>query len=212
MPERYDAWFDSREGSRVFREELACIRAVCPEFHGRWLEVGVGTGRFASALGVPIGVDPSRAMLEIAAARGIQTNIASAERLTFADSTFDGVLMATTLCFVRNVRRSLQEAGRVMRPWGTLVIGAIPAESPWGRLYARKAAEGHPIYSLASFRSVSEIVAMADEAGFVLQEVASTLFWKPGETPPPDARIEKRPSRFAGFAAMRFQRMRDLQS
>ena len=58
-----------------------------------WLDVGVGTGRFAHALGIPVGVDPSPNMLALAAARGIVTHEARAEALPFAPESFDSVPM-----------------------------------------------------------------------------------------------------------------------
>ena len=52
LADRYDRWYENAEGAAALQEELACLRFVCPERRGRWLEVGVGTGRFASALGI----------------------------------------------------------------------------------------------------------------------------------------------------------------
>ena len=69
----YDQWYDSPEGRLVFEAELTCLRLLCRQRRGRWLEVGVGTGRFADALGVPEGIDSSRRVLELAARRGIGT-------------------------------------------------------------------------------------------------------------------------------------------
>jgi hypothetical protein len=83
--------------------------------------------------------------------------------------------------------------------------GVIPTDSPWGREYARRAAAGHPVYSLACFRSVPETVALAKRAGFALRQVASTLFWKPGGTPDCETRIEHGVVARAGFAALRFE-------
>jgi len=51
VADRYDRWYESTEGAVIFREESACLRAICPQCRGRWLEVGVGTGRFASEMG-----------------------------------------------------------------------------------------------------------------------------------------------------------------
>ena len=100
IADSYDQWYDAPEGRAVFSAELACLRLLCTPCGGRSLEVGVGTGRFTSALGVAEGVDPSGQMLEIAAGRGIQTYTGTAEDLPFADDTFDGLLLALTLCFV----------------------------------------------------------------------------------------------------------------
>jgi len=205
LADRYDEWYESAEGAAVFREELACLMAACPQRRGRWLEVGVGTGRFASALGIAEGIDPSPKMLEYAARRGVRTYTGTAEHLPFQDASFGGVLIALALCFVRDARQTVRESARVLRPSGTMLLGIVPAGGPWGRLYAQKAAEGHPVYSLAAFRTVSEIVALAENAGFVLRESASSLFWNPGDTPADKARIERRAAENAGFAALRLE-------
>jgi len=205
LADRYDRWYDGAEGAAILNEELACLRMVCPERCGRWLEVGVGTGRFASALGIAEGIDPSPKMLERAARRGVRTEAGVAENLAFSDGAFDGVLMVLTLCFVQDAGQALRGCARVLRPSGTLLLGIVPADSAWGELYARKAAEGHPVYSLARFRTVPETVALAESEGFVLRKSASALFWNPGDTPGSEPRIERGAVEGAGFAALRLE-------
>jgi ubiquinone/menaquinone biosynthesis C-methylase UbiE len=68
---RYDAWFDSPQGQVLFRAEVEAIRRLVKGLPGPWLEVGVGTGRFAQALGIPYGVDPAWSVLLLARRRGI---------------------------------------------------------------------------------------------------------------------------------------------
>jgi SAM-dependent methyltransferase len=70
--ERYDRWFDDVPGRSVFPSELAAIELVLNEAQAPTLEVGVGTGRFAAALGVTLGLDPSREVLRIAQRRGVE--------------------------------------------------------------------------------------------------------------------------------------------
>jgi ubiquinone/menaquinone biosynthesis C-methylase UbiE len=204
MAEEYDRWYDSPEGGAVFREELDCLRLLWSGPYDQWLEVGVGTGRFASALGVSQGVDPSPAMLACAARRGIRTNVGVAEALPYPDRSFDGVLVVATLSFVRDAGQALVECARVVGPNGTLLAGIIPAEGPWGREYARKAFEGHPVYSRARFLTTESLLDLAAEAGLELQESASALFWPPGSPPDESPRIERTASTRAGFVAMRF--------
>jgi hypothetical protein len=48
--DRYDAWFDSREGRVLFRVEVEATRLLLGELPQPLLEVGVGTRRFAQAL------------------------------------------------------------------------------------------------------------------------------------------------------------------
>jgi len=206
IAEPYDRWYDTSDGRAIFDAEWASLRSLGEPFEGQWLEVGVGTGRFASRLGVAEGVDPSPAMLKIAAGRGIRTHEGTAEALPFPDRSFDGVLLALALCFVADAALALAESHRVLRPQGRLLLGVVPADNPWGEAYLEKASKGHPVYSLAQFRPAAEIVELARRAGFTLLDAASTLFWKPGEVPQTEPRVETGIVSEAGFLALLFEK------
>ena len=64
--EDYDKWFDSPEGKALFKMEVAAVKLLIKNIEKPFLEVGVGTGRFASELGIEVGIDPSARVLEIA--------------------------------------------------------------------------------------------------------------------------------------------------
>ncbi len=51
--------------------------------------------------------------------------VASAEQLPFEPQRFDVVIAVTALCFVENPQRTIQEAARVLRPGGSLIIGEL---------------------------------------------------------------------------------------
>jgi ubiquinone/menaquinone biosynthesis C-methylase UbiE len=150
LAERYDAWFDSEKGRRVFMVEANCIRDLLEEMPRPWLEVGVGTGRFAVALGVDEGVDPSPAVLRRAAQRGIRTRIGRAEEMPFGDGQVGVALLVVTICFLDDPRQAFEECRRVLRRDGYAVVGLVPKDSSWGNAYARKGNEGHPFYSVAT--------------------------------------------------------------
>ncbi len=204
MAEEYDRWYDSPEGRAIFDAELQCLRSLGPEFAGRWLEVGVGSGRFASALGIAEGLDPSPRMLEIAAARGIRPIVGSGEDLPLAAGSLDGILLALTLCFVADAKETLRQCQRVLRKNGKLLVGMINADSSWGSAYAEKAAKGHPVYAEAVFRTAEEMMILTQRAGFRSIGAASTLFWQPGESPHKEPGIEPGIVSGAGFLAFRF--------
>src|SRR3990172_7546481 len=69
--EDYDRWFDTSAGRNLFKSEVNAVQILMKNIAPPFLEVGVGTGRFAKALGISCGVDPSEAMIEIASQRGI---------------------------------------------------------------------------------------------------------------------------------------------
>jgi len=177
----YDAWFDSAQGTALFHAEVECLARLMPADRSGWVEVGLGSGRFAQALGIPEGVDPSLPLLEMAAARGIRTAGGVAEKLPYGEDTLQGVLLVVTLCFLDDPDRAMQESARVLQPGGRLLVGFVPADNAWGQDYMRKGKEGHPFYSAARFYTCSEALDIAGAAGFRLLRAASTLPMAPDE-------------------------------
>jgi len=204
LTDRYDAWYDSDEGSQIFAIEVACVRQLLDERRGRWLEVGVGTGRFAKALGVVDGLDTSLPMLGLAVARGIRGGVGRGESLPYLDSRFDGVLLIVTICFLDGPAGALSECARVLRKDGSLIVGIVPADSPWGKFYRRKGEQGHPFYAIANFYSCEEVIAMAERDGFVLDNAMSCLFSGPGEPVEQSETSRTGVVAEAGFVALRF--------
>ena len=202
---RYDTWFDHKQGRRIFPVEIACLRKILPDLPRPWLEVGVGTGRFASALGIEEGIDPSKEVLKYARQRGIRVRHGFAEKLPYADWTFGAVFMIVTVCFLSDPGKAFRECARVLTPDGSLIIGLVPKDSPWGRMYAEKGKEGHPFYSVATFYTCQDVIGMVGSQRFLLKEACSCLCESP------DTHVDKlSPPRSgilpgAGFVAMRFE-------
>ena len=94
--QRYDNWFDKNKF--IYESELQAIKELLPR-NKNGLEVGVGSGRFASPFAIKLGVDPSKILGKIAKKRGIEVIEGVTESLPFPDSQFDFVLMVTTICF-----------------------------------------------------------------------------------------------------------------
>ena len=172
----YDAWFEKH--CYLYLAELEAVRNLIPA-NGRGMEIGVGTGRFAAPLGIPIGLEPSPGMAELARQRGVEVVEGLAENLPFADVSFDFVLMVTVVCFLKDIPLALREAYRILKPHGTLVIGFIDRESELGRRYSQKKDRSR-FYRDATFYSVSELEALLTKAGFSCFAYRQTLM--PGET------------------------------
>ncbi|MBS3794732.1 MAG: class I SAM-dependent methyltransferase, partial [Candidatus Thorarchaeota archaeon] len=77
-----------------------------------WLEVGVGSGRFARALGIEVGIDPSRELLEMAKQRDINIALARGEDGVFMNGSFGTVFLIVTICFLENPMKVLTEINR----------------------------------------------------------------------------------------------------
>lgn len=173
----YDAWFTSHP--HAYASEIEAVRELLPPT-GEFVEVGVGTGRFAVPLGIRIGLEPSPAMRAIARARGIEVLDGVAEALPFPNHSYDGVLMVTTICFVDDIDQSFREAHRVIRPGGCIVVGFIDRASSLGKKYELRKNESL-FYRHAHFHSVDEVVRPLYAAGFTPLQFVQTLF-KDAET------------------------------
>jgi len=176
--ERYEAWFARHEAA--YLSELLAVRAFLP-WSGRGLEIGVGSARFAAPLGVQVGVDASPAMLDLAAARGVEVVAGTAEQLPFPPACFDYALVVTTICFVDSPARMMAEAHRVLKPEGSLVIGFIDRDSPLGRDYLAHQTES-VFYREATFYSAGDVEQLLGEAGFTIRPWGQTLSRSLAET------------------------------
>lgn len=204
--DEYDKWFDFAEGRALFASEIGAIRPLMTNIEHPFLEIGVGTGRFAKELGIDAGIDPSERALTLTKMREITVQKAAGEDVPFSDSTFGAVFILFTLCFVESPGKVLSEAGRVLKPGGCVLVGIINRESAWGELYLRKKAEGHPLYRHARFYNAAELSAMLKIAGLIIDASASVLFQPPSNNP---YREEARPglSKNAGFICVRARKI-----
>jgi SAM-dependent methyltransferase len=179
----YDQWYERPFGSSAFGLEVACIRRVIGSF-SLSLEVGVGSGRFAQALGISYGLDPSIELLKLAKQGGICGVLGRAEALPFKSSSFDLVLMVVSVCFFEEPLRAFKEAHRVLKNDGYLVLGLVLSDSPWADFYKEKAKRGHPIYFHARFYSFEELSSILAQTGFRVEKVCTTLFEEPQDQEP----------------------------
>ncbi len=176
----YDSWFE-KEGKTIFDIEVQALQQVVPLSSRPWLEIGVGSGRFARALKIDNGLDPSIKLLKIAENRGINTLLGKGENIPFNNDVFGALFIITTLCFIDSPSIMLKEANRILHKDGAMVLGTISPESPWGELYELKKRAGHQVYKHATFYRHTELESLLKNAGFSIEKVFSTLFQGPGK-------------------------------
>ncbi len=170
--DRYDGWFEKHDA--VYRSELQAVAGFIPA-QGEGIEIGAGTGRFASRLGIRFGVEPAGRMARIAAARGIRVIRGTGEALPVRSRAFDFAVMVTTLCFLDDPAQTLRETRRIVRSGGGLVVGFVDAESPLGRQY-RDASQRSRFYRDAVFYPVQAVMELLAETGWSRPEAGQTLF------------------------------------
>jgi len=106
-------------------------RQLFAKIQGRTLLVSVGTGNDLKYLPPKcnlVAIDISPRMIERArtkasrAGGNIRLVLTDAQRLAFADQTFDTVLTVCTFCSIPDPVQGLQEVYRVLKPDGTLLM------------------------------------------------------------------------------------------
>ena len=173
----YDEWFETHEW--VYQSEIEAVRKFIPET-GEGIEIGVGTGCFSIPFGIKVGIEPAPAMAEIARKKGITVYEAKAEKLPFQDNSFDFALMVTTLCFLENPLKALQEIRRILKPAGKVIIGMLDEDSPPGKLYEEKRKKSK-FYGDARFYSVNQVLDWLKKLAFDNLQTVQTIFKNPGE-------------------------------
>jgi SAM-dependent methyltransferase len=141
----YDEAFAPHVVEHYLAKRVAYITERVP--HGRGLDVGCGTGilagRLADAGLAMTGIDPSQGMLDVMAESrpGVAGVRADGTELPFDDGTFDLAITVAALHHVADpadVRRTLMEMVRVLRPGGRIVIWDHNPKNPyWKLLMAR---------------------------------------------------------------------------
>ena len=103
---------------------------ACAQTRGDVLEIAVGSGRnlpfYPDGISLTA-IEFSPEMLELARARAerigreVNLQLGDAERLEFADESFDTVVCTLALCTIPDPARAVAEANRVLRPGGRFV-------------------------------------------------------------------------------------------
>jgi SAM-dependent methyltransferase len=120
---RRRVWDEFRDGPSSDDVTLDAVVATAPR---RVLEVGCGWGAMAERItrtttAEVVACDLSPRMVELARARGVHAFVGSADRLPFADLSFDLVLANAMLYHLPDLDRGLVELGRVLTDDGRLV-------------------------------------------------------------------------------------------
>jgi ubiquinone/menaquinone biosynthesis C-methylase UbiE len=140
--DHYDAKWGIDFGDIGLEQVGAKVRKALgggPRHYARSLEIGSGTGYFtlnllrAGLIERATCTDISPGMLATLSANAqrlgleVETAVADAERLPFADGSFDLVLGHAVLHHIPDLRRAFGEFARVLAPGGTLLFAGEPS-------------------------------------------------------------------------------------
>ncbi len=162
----YDDWYEMHR--ELYLAECERIREILPAPDGRTIEVGVGSGRFAVPLGIPLGIEPSVALGRMARRRGIEVLRGVGEYLPVKDESCSSVLMMTVICFFDDPARAFAEAYRVLVPGGVLVAGFLERGGTVIQAYLHGDVR-HRFLSQGRFYISEEVRTLLRGAGFCIR-------------------------------------------
>lgn len=171
-PEKYENWFEKNKF--VYHSEVNAIKDLMPDFK-KGIEIGVGSGRFAIPLDIGLGLEPSAKMRRLAHKKGIKTINAVGEDIPLKSSSFDLVLMVTTLCFLDDAEKAFGEVHRILENNGYFINGFVDKNSAIGKIY-QKNKNKSLFYGPAKFYSVAEVTELLEKTGFNDFEYRQTIF------------------------------------
>ena len=99
MAAEYDLWFEKEK--LTFQVEEKAFKSLFPFLPKPWVELGVGTGRFARALGIPWGIDPAKNLLQIAKGRGIKVVAGRGESVPIFSGMLGSHFVIDKICIIK---------------------------------------------------------------------------------------------------------------
>ncbi len=181
----FDIWFNKNQV--VFESELLAQKVFIDDPE-HTVSIGCGSGIFDERLGIKSGVEPAEDMARLARKRGMTVKTGTAENIPYKDQTFNGVLLGTILSYVKDRKKAVHEAYRILKPGGHVVVSFLAREGSYALLYDLASTQGkydpeaapeapYPLKFLKETHwcSVTEVTHLLKEAGFVDLKYVQTL-------------------------------------
>lgn len=191
----YNGWI--LENRNVLESQVRLL-ARALKVPGSVLSIGVGSGLFETLLRkdhqieIIDSLEPSEKRAAAARERGLDVKIGTAEDLPYPADSFDTVLFNGTAAWIGDLGKAFEEALRVLKAGGHIVVADVPAESGSGllqQLAASKTSWEHPmllevapgcpypieLVAATTWRTTAEKVDLLRQNGFGDFEFTQTL-------------------------------------
>ena len=185
----YDFWYDTPLGAYADRVEKRVFQSFLRDLPSNTLVLDLGTGTgvllqflLQNNLEV-IGIDFSKDMIRKANEK-IGKNqgslvLGDIENLPFQNEAFDIVSAMTTLEFVNNVEKLLQEIRRVLKSGGQFILGVLTSLSSWSFDRKIRGIISKDIFSYAKFYTYFELIKLLKGAKFSEIDIKGAVFAPP---------------------------------
>jgi len=196
----YDSWF--LDNINVLTSEVALVAATLKDAKQPILSVGCGSGLFEDILrreyGITVadGVEPSTGMAKIAAKRGLNVTIATAEEYDYPKGKYQTVIFNGSPSYITDFDSVVKKVHEMLPSGGRLILVDVPKESSYGIMYNLAKALGtwdHPLLAgvyppnpypiefvnQANWRTTAEKIEALEKYGFSNLKFMQTLTTHP---------------------------------
>lgn len=164
----YDKWYETPPGQQIDEWEKRLFLPHLKKLKTKnILEIGAGTGHWTSFLAdhnfSVTGIDIAGKMLEQAKQKNIPNATfieASAEDLPFENQSIDNIVAITSLEFVNDRDKAIEEIYRVLKPNGYFIIGGLNA---LGSLQPER--QNDPVFKKAQFFTPKSLYKILEKFG-----------------------------------------------
>jgi len=142
VAESYDEYYQSNFGKKIDFVEKRLVKTYLDKIpNKKALEIGCGTGHWTQFFSENnfemIGIDISEKMIEQAKRKNIPNAnffVQNCENLNFPTENLENVFAITSLEFLENKEKAIEEIYRVLKPEGYFLIGCLNIHSYLGKI------------------------------------------------------------------------------
>lgn len=187
VAEYYDEYYNSEFGKKVDAVEKRLVEKYLEKIPTKKaLEVGCGTGHWTDFFinkGFEItGIDISKNMIDIAQKKNLKDakfEIINIEDAPYPDNSFDNIFAITSLEFVDNRQKAIEQIYRILKPGGYLLIGCLNINS-----FIGKTKQSNKVFAQANFFDEEQLFKILSKFGSPIIEGCALITDRTGKIEP----------------------------
>ncbi len=202
VAEYYDEYYNSEFGRKVDALEKRLIKKYIEQIPIKnALEVGCGTGHWTEFFinnGFEItGIDISENMINIARKKNLKDakfEIINIEDAPYPDNSFDNIFAITSLEFVDNRQKAIEQIYRILKPGGYLLIGCLNQNS-----FIGKTKQSNKVFARANFFDTEQLQEILNIFGSPIIEGCALITDNKGSIEPSENKSDDEPNQVRDY-------------
>jgi len=202
VAEYYDEYYNSEFGRKVDAVEKRLVKKYLEQIPIKnALEVGCGTGHWTeffinNGFGIA-GIDISENMIDIAQKKNLKNakfTVENIEDAYYPDNFFDNIFAITSLEFVDNRQKAIEQIYRILKPGGYLLIGCLNINS-----FIGKTKQSNKVFAQANFFDEEQLFKILSKFGSPIIEGCALITDNIGSIEPSENKSDDEPNQVRDY-------------